>query len=167
MLHRSAARTAGRAGGLAGSSPAPLPHALRTRMAAPAVDQTLNPAVAGLKPSKTMALTDLATSMKEKGIDVIGLAAGEPDFDTPAEIVEAGVEALRKGLTRYTPNTGASPSATSSSSLAALRKRVAPPLRPVAPKNHRRRSALKSPPPAPAPPPPQAPASCAPPSPRS
>lgn len=79
-------------------------------MAAPramAVDQTLNPAVAALKPSKTMALTDLATSMKEQGIDVIGLAAGEPDFDTPAAILEAGVDALRTGQTRYTPNTGA------------------------------------------------------------
>ncbi len=59
------------------------------------VDQTLNPQVACLKPSKTMALTDLATSLKEKGVDVIGLAAGEPDFDTPAPIVEAGIEALR------------------------------------------------------------------------
>ena len=60
-----------------------------------AVDPTLNPRVAALKPSKTMALTDLATSLKEKGVDVIGLAAGEPDFDTPAPIVEAGIEALR------------------------------------------------------------------------
>ncbi len=63
--------------------------------AATAVDPTLNPRVACLKPSKTMALTDLATSLKEKGVDVIGLAAGEPDFDTPAPIIEAGVEALR------------------------------------------------------------------------
>lgn len=39
-------------------------------------------------------------------VQVIGLAAGEPDFDTPAPIVEAGVQALRQGLTRYTPNTG-------------------------------------------------------------
>jgi len=39
---------------------------------------------------------------------VIGLAAGEPDFDTPREIVEAGVAALRGGYTRYTPNTGTS-----------------------------------------------------------
>ncbi|KAG2437246.1 hypothetical protein HXX76_005909 [Chlamydomonas incerta] len=72
------------------------------------VDTTLNPLVASVKPSKTMALTDLATSMKESGIDVIGLAAGEPDFDTPAAIVEAGVAALRQGYTRYTPNTGTS-----------------------------------------------------------
>ena len=39
---------------------------------------------------------------------MIGLAAGEPDFDTPAAIVEAGVAALRQGYTRYTPNTGTS-----------------------------------------------------------
>ena len=60
-----------------------------------AVDPTLNPQVAGLRVSKTMALTDLARSMREAGKDVIGLAAGEPDFDTPAPIVEAGIEALR------------------------------------------------------------------------
>lgn len=59
------------------------------------VDTTLNPRVAALKPSKTMALTDLASSMQQKGIDVVGLAAGEPDFDTPAQILDAGIEALR------------------------------------------------------------------------
>jgi len=63
--------------------------------AAMEVDQTLNPAVAALKPSKTMALTDLARQMREDGVDVIGLAAGEPDFDTPAAIIEAGIRALR------------------------------------------------------------------------
>jgi aspartate/methionine/tyrosine aminotransferase len=41
-------------------------------------------------------------------LQVIGLAAGEPDFDTPEEIVDAGIEALRDGFTRYTPNTGTS-----------------------------------------------------------
>ena len=59
------------------------------------VDQVLNPRVAALKPSKTMALTDLARGMRESGADVIGLAAGEPDFDTPGPILEAGIEALR------------------------------------------------------------------------
>ena len=59
------------------------------------VDQALNPRVAALKPSKTMVLTDLARSMRESGADVIGLAAGEPDFDTPGPILEAGIEALR------------------------------------------------------------------------
>ena len=73
-----------------------------------AVDKTINPLVAAVKPSKTMALTDLATSLRESGVDVIGLAAGEPDFDTPAPIIDAGVEALRGGVTRYTPNTGTS-----------------------------------------------------------
>jgi len=76
--------------------------------AAGEVDQTLNPRVAALRPSKTMALTDLATSLKQQGVPVIGLAAGEPDFDTPAPIVEAGVMALRQGFTRYSPNPGTS-----------------------------------------------------------
>ena len=70
------------------------------------VDQGLNPRVASLRESKTMALTDLARSMKEAGQDVIGLAAGEPDFDTPSAIVEAGCAAIRGGKTRYSPNTG-------------------------------------------------------------
>ena len=61
----------------------------------PSIDTTLNPLVASLRPSKTMALTDAARALRESGADVIGLAAGEPDFDTPAAIVEAGVEALR------------------------------------------------------------------------
>ena len=72
------------------------------------VDASLNPKVASLKPSKTMALTDLATSLREQGVDVIGLAAGEPDFPTPAPIIEAGIEALTTGITKYTPNTGTS-----------------------------------------------------------
>ena len=53
-----------------------------------------------------MALTDLARAMKEAGKPVIGLAAGEPDFDTPAPIVAAGQAALGSGVTRYTANTG-------------------------------------------------------------
>eukprot|EP00242_Pyramimonas_sp_CCMP2087_P010293 CAMPEP_0198212326 /NCGR_PEP_ID=MMETSP1445-20131203/25653_1 /TAXON_ID=36898 /ORGANISM="Pyramimonas sp., Strain CCMP2087" /LENGTH=457 /DNA_ID=CAMNT_0043886745 /DNA_START=146 /DNA_END=1519 /DNA_ORIENTATION=+ len=72
------------------------------------VDQSLNPRVAALRPSKTMALTDLARALKEKGVPVIGLAAGEPDFNTPHAIVEAGVAAIREGETRYTPNNGTS-----------------------------------------------------------
>lgn len=74
------------------------------------VDQALNPRVAALKPSKTMALTDLARTLREQGRDVIGLAAGEPDFDTPAEIIEAGIAALRSafgefGVRAASPNT--------------------------------------------------------------
>jgi aspartate/glutamate/aspartate-prephenate aminotransferase len=73
---------------------------------APAFDAAINPRVAALRPSKTMALTDLALSLKAQGVDIIGLAAGEPDFDTPPPVVAAGVEALRTGLTRYTPGPG-------------------------------------------------------------
>jgi aspartate aminotransferase len=47
-------------------------------------------------------MTARAAKLKAEGKDVIGLAAGEPDFDTPAHIADAGIEAIRKGLTRYT-----------------------------------------------------------------
>ena len=59
------------------------------------LDTALNPRVAAVKPSKTMVLTDLARTMRDSGVDVVALAAGEPDFDTPATILEAGHEALR------------------------------------------------------------------------
>ena len=70
------------------------------------VDQTLNPRVAALKPSKTVALTDLARSMREAGEDVIGLAAGEPDFRTPDRVSQAGKRAIDEGATKYSPNDG-------------------------------------------------------------
>jgi aspartate aminotransferase len=55
-----------------------------------------------VKPSPTMAMTARAAKLKAEGKDIIGLAAGEPDFDTPVHISDAGVEAIRKGITRYT-----------------------------------------------------------------
>ena len=55
-----------------------------------------------VKPSPTMAVTARAARLKAQGHDVIGLGAGEPDFDTPAHIADAGCEAIRKGFTRYT-----------------------------------------------------------------
>jgi aspartate aminotransferase len=55
-----------------------------------------------IQPSPTMAITNLAAELKAAGRDVIGLAAGEPDFDTPANIQEAAVAAMRRGETRYT-----------------------------------------------------------------
>eukprot|EP00793_Prasinoderma_coloniale_P001251 PRCOL_00005023-RA len=67
---------------------------------------SLSARVASLRPSKTMALTDLARALREEGKDVIGLAAGEPDFDTPEPIAAAGKAAIEDGDTRYTPNTG-------------------------------------------------------------
>ncbi|KAL8110755.1 bifunctional aspartate aminotransferase and glutamate/aspartate-prephenate aminotransferase [Apium graveolens] len=69
-------------------------------------DTTLSPRVNSLKPSKTVAITDQATALVQAGVPVIRLAAGEPDFDTPAAIVEAGINAIREGYTRYTPNAG-------------------------------------------------------------
>jgi aspartate aminotransferase len=55
-----------------------------------------------VKPSPTLAVTARAARLKAQGRDVIGLGAGEPDFDTPTHIADAGVEAIRKGFTRYT-----------------------------------------------------------------
>lgn len=57
-------------------------------------------------PSATLAITAKAKEMKAKGIDVISLAAGEPDFDTPSFIKEAAVDALKKGATKYTAVAG-------------------------------------------------------------
>ncbi|KAI3784310.1 hypothetical protein L1987_43408 [Smallanthus sonchifolius] len=70
------------------------------------LDTTLSPRVNSVKPSKTVAITDQATALVEAGVPVIRLAAGEPDFDTPAVIAEAGINAIREGYTRYTPNAG-------------------------------------------------------------
>src|SRR5262245_57479488 len=55
-----------------------------------------------VKPSPTVALTGRVAQLKAEGKDIIGLGVGEPDFDTPAHIADAGVEAIRKGSTRYT-----------------------------------------------------------------
>jgi aspartate aminotransferase len=55
-----------------------------------------------VKPSPTLAVTALAARLKAEGKDVIGLGAGEPDFDTPVHIADAGVQAIRSGFTRYT-----------------------------------------------------------------
>ncbi|XP_026446931.1 bifunctional aspartate aminotransferase and glutamate/aspartate-prephenate aminotransferase-like isoform X1 [Papaver somniferum] len=70
------------------------------------VDISLSPRVNSVKPSKTVAITDQATALVQAGVPVIRLAAGEPDFDTPAVITEAGIKAIREGHTRYSPNAG-------------------------------------------------------------
>jgi aspartate aminotransferase len=57
-------------------------------------------------PSATIAVTSRAKAMKAEGIDVLGFAAGEPDFDTPEFIKDAAIEALKKGQTKYTPAAG-------------------------------------------------------------
>ena len=55
-----------------------------------------------VKPSPTLAVTARAAALKAQGKDIIGLGAGEPDFDTPAPIAQAGIDAIRSGFTRYT-----------------------------------------------------------------
>lgn len=62
-----------------------------------------------LTPSATLAITAKAKALKEAGHDVIGLGAGEPDFDTPDYIIDAAEKAMRQGLTRYTPAGGILP----------------------------------------------------------
>ena len=58
--------------------------------------------LARIKPSATIAVTDKARALKAAGRDVIGLGAGEPDFDTPENIKDAAVRAIREGKTKYT-----------------------------------------------------------------
>jgi aspartate aminotransferase len=55
-----------------------------------------------VKPSPTLAVTALANQLKAEGRDVIGLAAGEPDFDTPDHIKDAAIQAIKDGFTKYT-----------------------------------------------------------------
>ncbi|WP_420547922.1 pyridoxal phosphate-dependent aminotransferase [Curvivirga sp.] len=59
-----------------------------------------------IKPSPTVAVTAKANELKAAGRDVIGLGAGEPDFDTPANIVKAGQKAMEEGKTRYVAPAG-------------------------------------------------------------
>lgn len=62
----------------------------------------LSKRVQAIKPSPTLAVTARAAKLKAEGKDIIGLGAGEPDFDTPQHIKDAAVEAIGKGFTKYT-----------------------------------------------------------------
>lgn len=66
----------------------------------------LNRRVAAIKPSATLAAEARAGELKQAGVDVISLAAGEPDFDTPEHIKAAALKALAAGQTKYTPTGG-------------------------------------------------------------
>ena len=59
-------------------------------------------ALSRVKPSATLAVTARARELKREGRDVIGLGAGEPDFDTPDNVKEAAIDAIRRGETKYT-----------------------------------------------------------------
>jgi aspartate aminotransferase len=58
--------------------------------------------LARVKASPTMAMTALATELKAAGRDIVSLSVGEPDFDTPDNIKEAAIAAMRRGETKYT-----------------------------------------------------------------
>jgi aspartate aminotransferase len=62
-----------------------------------------------IKPSVTLAIAAKANKLRAEGIDVVNFSAGEPDFDTPEHIKAAAVEALRKGMTKYTDVKGIEP----------------------------------------------------------
>src|SRR5262245_25362400 len=66
-------------------------------------------ALSRVKPSATIAVTQKARELKNAGRDVIGLGAGEPDFDTPDNIKNAAIEAIRRGETKYPPVSGIAP----------------------------------------------------------
>ena len=63
---------------------------------------SLSNRVQRIKPSQTLAITARAKELRAQGLDIIGLGAGEPDFDTPDHIKEAAIQAIRDGFTKYT-----------------------------------------------------------------
>ncbi|HSQ06681.1 MAG TPA: aminotransferase class I/II-fold pyridoxal phosphate-dependent enzyme, partial [Chromatiaceae bacterium] len=62
--------------------------------------------VQAVKPSATLAIDARAKALKAEGKDVVGLGAGEPDFDTPDHIKAAAIKAIHDGFTKYTPVEG-------------------------------------------------------------
>lgn len=66
-------------------------------------------ALSRVKPSATIAVTQKARELKNAGRDIIGLGAGEPDFDTPDNVKNAAIEAIRRGETKYPPVSGIAP----------------------------------------------------------
>ncbi|MBP6733389.1 MAG: pyridoxal phosphate-dependent aminotransferase [Chromatiaceae bacterium] len=66
----------------------------------------LSARVQSVKPSATLAITARAKALRAAGKDVVGLGAGEPDFDTPDHIKEAAIKAIHDGFTKYTPVEG-------------------------------------------------------------
>ncbi len=66
------------------------------------LDILLSQRVQRIKPSPTLAVTARAQELKQQGKDIIGLGAGEPDFDTPDHIKDAAIKAIRDGFTKYT-----------------------------------------------------------------
>jgi len=67
---------------------------------------TLSKKAMAVKPSSTLAITAKAKEMKANGIDVVGFAAGEPDFNTPENVCKEAIDAINNGFTKYTPASG-------------------------------------------------------------
>ncbi|MDY5578057.1 MAG: pyridoxal phosphate-dependent aminotransferase [Lachnospiraceae bacterium] len=67
---------------------------------------TLSRKAQAVKPSSTLAITAKAKELKEQGLDVVGFGAGEPDFNTPDNICNAAIDAIKSGFTKYTPASG-------------------------------------------------------------
>lgn len=70
------------------------------------IDTRLAERLKKISPSSTLAITSKAKKLVSEGIDVVTLAAGEPDFDTPDFIKQAAIAAINSGFTKYTPSTG-------------------------------------------------------------
>ncbi|MFA4989976.1 MAG: pyridoxal phosphate-dependent aminotransferase [Candidatus Omnitrophota bacterium] len=70
------------------------------------IDTRLARRLKNVRPSSTLAITSKAKKLKSAGFDIITLAAGEPDFDTPDFVKLAAIEAINSGFTKYTPSTG-------------------------------------------------------------
>ncbi|WP_018877392.1 MULTISPECIES: pyridoxal phosphate-dependent aminotransferase [unclassified Thioalkalivibrio] len=70
------------------------------------MDIELSDRVQRIQPSPTLAVSALAAQLRAEGRDIVGLGAGEPDFDTPEHIKQAAVDALARGETKYTPVDG-------------------------------------------------------------
>lgn len=70
------------------------------------MSRTLSKRIETLSPSTTLAITAKAKAMKAEGVDVIGLGAGEPDYNTPEAIIEAAYRSMKEGKTKYTPAGG-------------------------------------------------------------
>ena len=75
----------------------------------PIVMAFISDALSRVKPSATMVVTQKARDLKAKGRDIISLSVGEPDFDTPDNIKEAAIDAIRRGETKYPPVLGIPP----------------------------------------------------------
>jgi aspartate aminotransferase len=75
-------------------------------MSADSHEKFLSRRVLSMQESQTMKITGLAKKMQAEGKDIVSLSAGEPDFPTPENVCQAGIDAIKSGFTRYTANAG-------------------------------------------------------------